>query len=199
MSDPSAREDNTSLENQYAAPASATRPIAEFSFDALDQERARAFVGDRYPYYARKWRQPSSWNWAAFFVGFLWFLYRKMYRYAFIYLGILFVLSIGQVVIEEILQLGALTTAIDRAVNIAISVITALLANRLYLRHTIQGIQRVTPGELPSDPERRAAALGELQKEGGVNDLVPISVLVLFVSVVLLLAFGPPVTDYFDF
>jgi hypothetical protein len=121
-----------------------------------------------------------------------------MYRYALIYIGILFSLSVAQVAIEEIFQVGGLTNAIDRAVNFAISIVTGMLANRLYLRHTIQQISRVAPGELPAETEARDAALAELQKAGGVNDLVPITVLLLIVAVVLLLAFGPPVSDYSD-
>jgi hypothetical protein len=61
------------------------------SYDRVYEEDYRAFIGGKADYYLSKFRRfqaagrdqfAVSWNWSAFFLGFIWMLYRKMYLWA---------------------------------------------------------------------------------------------------------------------
>ncbi len=61
-------------------------------FDEFGEETIRKYVQKNADYYIAKWKLMSitgskiSWNWAAFFFTSLWFGYRKMYFYGFLYI-----------------------------------------------------------------------------------------------------------------
>jgi hypothetical protein len=59
--------------------------------EVIQEEEFRAFVGKKPDFYVRKFRYFESrgantfavtWNWSAFFLGFIWMLYRKMYLWS---------------------------------------------------------------------------------------------------------------------
>ena len=59
--------------------------------EMIPEEEFRAFVGNKADYYLRKFRFfegrgpygfAVTWNWPAFFLGFIWMLYRKMYLWS---------------------------------------------------------------------------------------------------------------------
>jgi hypothetical protein len=63
----------------------------EPSFEQVAEEDYRTFIGKRADYYLEKFRKfriagrdrfAVTWNWPAFFLGFIWMLYRKMYLWA---------------------------------------------------------------------------------------------------------------------
>lgn len=103
-----------------------------------DTELWRAFIGphaDRYLEQFKKFtltgtpRFNLTWNWPAFlFVPFLWFLYRKMYLYAFVY-------AIGPAV-------SAFLTS-DLLVGFVWSVMAALSANYIYYWHGREEIAEI--------------------------------------------------------
>jgi hypothetical protein len=59
-----------------------------------DEELVKRFIGKNSDYYLKKWsssknpEKRSGMNWAAFFFNVIWLAYRKMYKYAFVYIGI---------------------------------------------------------------------------------------------------------------
>ncbi|MGA3085973.1 MAG: DUF2628 domain-containing protein [Thermodesulfobacteriota bacterium] len=67
-------------------------PTLSSSFDdQITEEEFRAFIGKKADHYLSKFRSFFSganygfavtWNWPAFFLGFIWMLYRKMYLWA---------------------------------------------------------------------------------------------------------------------
>jgi hypothetical protein len=68
-----------------------TPPSADPSLGMIYEEDFREFLGRNADTYIRKFRNFSSsgansfaftWNWSAFFLGFIWMLYRKMYLWA---------------------------------------------------------------------------------------------------------------------
>ncbi len=71
--------------NLYPSAATDTKEISE--------EEIRTFIGKNADYYLRKFRAfrasgqegfAFTWHWPAFFTGFVWMLYRKLYLWAFI-------------------------------------------------------------------------------------------------------------------
>jgi len=59
-------------------------------FENFSEDTIRSFVSKNSDYYLKKWKymleknSKVSWNWPAFFFGFWWFLYRKMFLYGFL-------------------------------------------------------------------------------------------------------------------
>ena len=66
-------------------------PAFDPSYDRVYEEDYRTFIGKKADQYLSKFRKfhtdgrdhfALSWNWSAFFLGFIWMLYRKMYLWA---------------------------------------------------------------------------------------------------------------------
>ena len=71
----------------------------------------------------------ASWNWAAFFLGVYWMIYRKMYFKA----GAFFILSL----------VASSTPYIGGILNFAVLVGIGIYANALYMDHIDQNIEKV--------------------------------------------------------
>lgn len=71
--------------------------------DVIPEEYYDYFVGKNAEVYQKKWKNKNpeklniGWNWAAFFVGGYWLLYRRMYKEWLLILGVVFALSIVNV------------------------------------------------------------------------------------------------------
>ncbi len=68
-------------------------PAIDPSNESIIEEEFKIFIGKNADYYLYKFRNFSvrgansfavTWNWSAFFLGFIWMLYRKMYLWALI-------------------------------------------------------------------------------------------------------------------
>ena len=64
--------------------------------NAVSESNLATFVGDNMAFYQAKWQKaaennnnPMSWNTAAFFLGVVWLVYRKMYSYALIFVAMI--------------------------------------------------------------------------------------------------------------
>lgn len=160
-----------------AAPVDVTPPEADASLEPY----IRAFVGEKYAFYARHWgdmqRKNSlqSWNWAAFLLGVLWMAYRKMYAYS--------ALVIGGVVLEGMVEeaLG-LPEALTTAINIAIAVTLGLHGNYLYKLH----VEKKTR-EIVALHSKREWAMAEVTRQGGTNAWAALGFLLLFVLILAVL------------
>jgi hypothetical protein len=110
-----------------------------------------------------------SWNWPAFFAGAWWYLYRKMYWWAILDLGVS--LLLGWTVFVPVLWAAA----------------RAVTGNYLYFRWTEWKIRearpRISGGSAPGD----ASHLARLAREGGVHAWVP---WVAVAGMLLLIALG---------
>lgn len=101
-----------------------------------------AFVGDNYAYYERRWAAMArsgklfSFNWPAFWLGFAWFAYRKMYLYAFLYVLFLVVESAIEIYLNVPDRAGL-------AITLAIGVATGGYANYVYRLHADKIIARI--------------------------------------------------------
>lgn len=118
-----------------------------------------AFVGPRYDYYQQKWaileegNGKIAWNWAAFFLGAAWLLYRRMYRYAFCFLGLVLIGDLATV-------LFGLPDAASRGLSIGMGVVMGWHGNAIYLRHVQSRLQKIQSEHRPSDVERQLALQG---------------------------------------
>lgn len=138
-------------------------PAADSAPPLTDDELWRAFIGpnaDRYLEQFKKFtftgtpRYNLTWNWAPFlFSPFLWFLYRKMYLYAFVY-------AIGPVVSFLLTQ--------DLGVVVVWSVIAAVSANYIYFWHVRDATAEIRKRPWPS----RAMQERAIREAGGVQPYV---------------------------
>lgn len=128
-----------------------------------DDELWRAFIGphaDRYLGQFKKFnftgppRFNLTWNWPVFlFIPFLWFLYRKMYLYAFVY-------AVGPAVSTFVTQ--------DLTAGVVWSVMAGVSANYVYYWHVREGVE-----EIKRKPWLdRAAQEAALAEAGGVQPYV---------------------------
>ena len=170
---------------QTAAPVVGTTPNIHASpgITALShQEATRIFVDKNYEYFERKWEIASqskkqlSWNWAAFVLGLGWMAYRKMYRYSWIFIGV-----IGLEVIAE-LAFGLLA-AVSTGLNLGIAISFGLKGNTWYQRQVEQSVQQTMATRTPEQ------ARLELARKGGTNMGAAAGfIAALFVLVVLIAA-----------
>lgn len=107
-------------------------------------------------------RFAATWHWPAFFVGFWWLLYRKMYLWALVCLVML---------------------AIPYS-NVAAWIALAIGANYLYYRHAKNKIRAVKNARAIDD------ILPVLAELGGVNKWVPFLAVVVSVTAFLLFLLG---------
>ncbi len=162
--------------------------------DGIKAEDLAAFVGAKSEYYLPRFRRiarngsSASWNWAAFFFGPLWLLYRKMYGLG----AIVMILELLQTAVTEIAykNLGLVVTdemsstelfsliesviskpsstyfllsiSLLSVIMLVVSIVLALFGNRLYRDHCGRVITHVRQ----KTPDLTA---GELSSIGGVS------------------------------
>jgi uncharacterized membrane protein len=121
----------------------------------LQQEVAiSAFVGSKYfTYYKNKWAKQSSWNWAAFFAGPFWLVYRKMYLGGWLYL--LFVAIVTGVEVFGPKDSKSIAETIGGLMPFVGPAVIASKANPLYKEHVAKQIS-----ETPGTDLRRLAKTG---------------------------------------
>ena len=107
------------------------------------------FVGDNADKYLRKFKKFNvdgvdnfewTWHWPAFFFGFWWPLYRKLYVWALI----AFLLSIISLIVPYWFFVN--------------SIIYALIGNYIYYKHAKQKIIKYKTAKAPVDPHKAAIA-----------------------------------------
>lgn len=128
--------------------------------DISDWERRNerlleCYVGSNYGYYSKKWhgesweRSFTSWNWAAFFFGSEWMLYRKMYG-----------MAIGLVLIR--MALAFFLPYLYWLSSLVIGICVAIYGNSWYYKKAMAEADRARR----EDPMRAEEIL---QKRGGTN------------------------------
>ncbi|KWZ36054.1 DUF2628 domain-containing protein [Burkholderia anthina] len=144
----------------------------------VSTDEIAAYVGKKARWYETKWaiaatrRSKHSWNWAAFLVGPFWMAYRGMYWHALALFGIVFGLSL----IEMLFFPNFFDSSQSNAIGIGISVILGLHGNSFYQAHVRRAITRLRPHSAPGD-----SFLALLSVQGGTNWLAVIGFAVAFV------------------
>lgn len=115
----------------------------------------------------KRFNNTVTWNWPAFFIGYLWFIYRKMYLAA----AIIF---FGLPIISLIPVIGFL-------VSLASPFLLGMFANKVYYEHMQKNIREVEnlQGESKSVI---------LRAKGGVNSWLPIVVGIAFVILIIIIS-----------
>lgn len=139
----------------------------------IPDRELNAFVQANADKYRLKWRllegtcSMLSWNWAAFFFGVIWLLYRKMWLF-----GIVFLVVAAIPVVNWILIPGAL--------------VMGLFGNEMYRRHTLRKYLESVTLYGTSEAER----LVYLRAKGGVSVVAAlVAGVVALVYVVLFFGF----------
>lgn len=134
---------------------------AQSPMNAVAAEDAVAtFVGKNYTYYQPKWAlSPGAikgFNVAAFFLGVVWMVYRKMYWYA----AIVVALIIADVVVESYFPLPE---AVGKGITYGIYAVFGILGNYMYKTHVDKKVKEISAAFPPEQVN------AELSKQGGVN------------------------------
>ncbi|MBK5073509.1 DUF2628 domain-containing protein [Budviciaceae bacterium CWB-B4] len=151
--------DESASVNPYAVSAAVTDsfPIDDISSTPEAEEYSKIFVGSKYYSFFPHGRDiPKSWNWAAFFIGVFWFIYRKMYLYAAIYLGLGFLLT-------GIQSMLGISEVITNVISIGMGVGAGVLANRLYKQHMDKKIAETLA------VAQKSEIIPALKAKGGTN------------------------------
>lgn len=139
-------------------------PTAEDSSSLMtDEELWRAFIGPNAGRYLEQFKKFTftgaprynlTWHWPAFlFIPFLWFLYRKMYLYAFVY-------AVGPAVSTFLTN--------DLMAGIVWSIMAGVSANYVYYWHVREEVGEIKKKAWPNRPAQEQA----IQEAGGVQPYV---------------------------
>jgi hypothetical protein len=168
------------MENDYCPfCGSKVFPSSSHFFDVpIEDEHYRTFIQNRADYYLKKFRKfqfagpdhfAVTWHWPAFWLGFVWMIYRKMYFWA----GIAFIIALTPVAFPLTMVGWAIT------------------ANYLYYLHSKKKILEYRSRET-SGPS--AISLNEL---GGVNRWVWFAGFFFLIVLLLLMGVGLLLLLYF--
>ena len=143
--------------------------------EQVTRDEITLFIQNNENFYKRKFKKMDdtgksvSWNWAAFFMGIYWMVYRKMYFKA----GAFLLLS----------MVASYTPYIGNILNLCVLFGIAVYANALYKDHVENSIKKVSI----LFPEKKEEAL---EKIGGTNLPMTIGIGVahfIIVSIVLVM------------
>ena len=163
----------------------------------LNEKEVRAFVGKEADYYLKKW-QPilegrSRWagfNWAAFFLTYLWLADRKMFKGAFIFYGIILIVSfLKSYYTFAFLGKPEPPVALDileGLVFLPAAIICGTFGNIWYLSRTRKGINKIRTQGLQDE-----AYFQSLSKSGGTSPGKSLGFLILFILGLIVVNFLP--------
>ena len=144
--------------------------------EQVNRDEITLFIQNNENFYKRKFKKMDetgksvSWNWAAFFMGIYWMVYRKMYFKA----GAFLLLS----------MVASYTPYIGNILNLCVLFGIAVYANALYKDHVENSIKKVSI----LFPEKKEEAL---EKIGGTNLTMTIGIGVAhFIIVFIVLVMG---------
>ena len=151
--------------------------------DQLTEREITAFVGENAGYYLRMWRArlagtetDTGFNWAAFFLGGIWLVYRKLYGAAAFFFGI--------VVLESVVEVSLnLPRAAWYLGTLVVSLIFGTCGNRWYFTRAEKTVSRVRTLGLAPDAE-----LAALARLGRTNSVAAWTVYFSILVLVFLLA-----------
>lgn len=134
-------------------------------------------VGGNFPIYRQRWRLDQgiatgsgTWHWPAFLLGLIWMMYRRMYRLAAMWAGLLLLIS----VVETLLDVP---DGLSLVITFALSITTGIFGNSWYLAHCqrlIAQARAVTGGD---DARLRS----ELTARGGTSVVATLVAIVIAV------------------
>lgn len=124
-----------------------------------------AFIQNRAYYYIGRWHklgrpltaEPSgTFNWAAFFLTYVWMAYRKMYGNAIAVIGVDFLLT-------RLVEACGMPSTASLGVSMGLCVVIGTYGSALYKRHVLRRLSEIPPN-LPDHLRRQA-----IKCEGGTS------------------------------
>ncbi|MDQ7313326.1 MULTISPECIES: DUF2628 domain-containing protein [Stenotrophomonas] len=162
----------------YRAPAAASDTAAAAGLEG-EMALYASVVGGNFPIYRQRWRldqgiatASGTWHWPAFLLGPIWMMYRRMYRLAAMWVGLLLLIS----VVETLLDVPE---GVSLVITIALSVTTGTFGNTWYLAHCQRLIAQARAVSGGDDARLRS----ELTARGGTSVVATLAAIVI--SVVL--------------
>ena len=153
----------------------------------------KAIIGEKnQDYYLSYFRRceergyaPPSWNWPALFLGVFWLLWRRQYRWA----GFTMLLGVGTSIVSSLVaeKTGSPNTADLVAFLLGfpyLGIYLPLKANGIYYQWCSQMIADAK--NQATDPEKNQDQKAWLESRGGVNQALPLYLLLAFVLLTLL-------------
>ena len=148
-----------------------------------DMDALGAFVGDKSSYYLKAW-EPSlskqstraTFNWAGFFLGSFWLLYRKMY-------GSFFLVFALSILIDGINRVYLLNSLPGMASTLVIGLVCGFWGNIWYLTRAKRILKEI--GEKAPDEKKKLEVLAQ---RGGTSFFPPIVFLVIIFFLILISA-----------
>jgi hypothetical protein len=117
--------------------------------EKTSEELLRAFVGEKFDYYNKQWEKELTFNFAAFFLGGFWLLYRKMYLVFFLTYFLLYGTATGYVL-----------TAIAW-------IMLGLTANKIYYFHVAAKVNKI-------EETKKEIQMNFAIQKGGTSFLGPV-------------------------
>ncbi|SNZ09692.1 Protein of unknown function [Persephonella hydrogeniphila] len=148
-------------------------------------EKYRIFIGDRADYYIEKFKKFEetgsvlSWNWAAFFFGLLWMLYRKMYLYSAIFI-ILVLFFIGALVYFNLYN-----NLVMFGIQLWLYVGFGAFGNYIYYTYVESKVSKIE--KETEDPEKLKILLA---RKGGTDKISPV-LFFLIIFILQILSYMP--------
>ncbi len=154
--------------------------------ESSEEQQLRAFVGEGAISYLKEWARlrveggyRGGFNWAAFFLTGLWLLYRKMYKLAAYFWGIVR----AEMIIEDLVFVGILREArTPRGSSVLVGILTGLICgaygNRWYLSHA-----RKTTSDVRAQGLEPPAVCEALPKRGGTSPEAALGYGVLYTAI----------------
>lgn len=151
-------------ENSYNYSANMNNNFG-YNSNRVSEEELRIFIGENNTnYYIEKWslinktNKSVSWNWASFFLGSLWLLYRKMYVWG---------------VLMMVVSMAATLSGVPFSWLI-LGILTGMFGNKLYLEETRKRIIEIK--SITGDLNRQYEMM---RSKGGTNLTLPIIIAVI--------------------
>jgi hypothetical protein len=165
----------------------------DFQINGVSAAEMSAYIGPNTPYFLHKFSvllnssSQMSWNWTAFFFNYFYFFYRKMYTFGFVLLlfsvmnlipSTLYTLEYVKAVAPEmfgitvpynaeLMEATARMLNFSRTINLGLSLMCGMYANKTYLRQIIIAVKK-SRMHFADRPDSRAY-YEELTVRGGTS------------------------------
>jgi tetratricopeptide (TPR) repeat protein len=176
-------------------PTSPSETMAIGEINPSAEEELKAYIGSGWEYYLNAWKPTMTgegkiggFNIAGLFFSSLWLSYRKMYRYALIFYGIIIVSTVAQTIIEGLTGKTS-PRLLNSGIGLILAIIIGAFGNRLYFNSARRTIAQVNALGIPQED-----ALKLIAKKGGRSFWAALGLFLLFVGVLFTLVFVTSIT-----
>jgi len=175
-------QENTSFQEQNHSQVRVQNPAAN-----VQQDLVRLFIGKNADYFLDKWSVgPNTRNFAAFFFGPLWLLYRKMFWQGGLILAAITVITMVEFVLFPNMS-ERIHDRLSLAIGLGVALLVGSLGNGWYKAHVERAVARL---------QGSGASAESYSRQGGTSWLVAILVTFGF-FVMMMLILDTLMPDYY--